>query len=101
MDFSWTDEQDTLYHTILHESQKKLNDESLQHRSFWTRSQWEYCGKLGLLGLCVSKQYQGGGLSALDTAHAVEAFGRGCTDMGLVFSAAAHLFAATMPIAEY
>jgi alkylation response protein AidB-like acyl-CoA dehydrogenase len=101
MDFSWTDEQEGLYHTILHEAQEKLNDEDLHHGSFWTRSQWEQCGKLGLLSLCIPQQYQGGGLGALDTAHAIEAFGCGCKDMGLIFSAAAHLFAATMPIAEY
>ncbi|GHO82463.1 acyl-CoA dehydrogenase family protein [Dictyobacter formicarum] len=101
MDFSWTNDQNMLYNTILHSLQKDSGDKEPQHNSFWTRSQWERCGELGLLGLCVPEQYQGRGLGALDTSHAVEAFGRGCTDMGLVFSAAAHLFAATMPIAEY
>lgn len=101
MDFSWTDEQNSLYHTILHNTQEKLNDETPRRSSFWTRSQWALCGELGLLGLCVPKQYQGSGLGALDTARAIEAFGRGCKDMGLVFSAAAHLFASTMPLAEH
>src|SRR5690349_18408759 len=101
MDFSWTEEQDALYSTILRASQEKLNDCNHELGEVWTRTQWELCGELGLLGLCAPEQYQGGGLSALSTARAIEAFGRGCEDMGLVFSASAHLFACTMPIVEY
>jgi alkylation response protein AidB-like acyl-CoA dehydrogenase len=101
MDFAWTDEEDAFYRNILHASQEKLNCDKPEAGSFWARAQWKRCGELGLLGLCVPEQYQGGGLGALNTARAIEAFGYGCEDMGLVFSAAAHLFACAMPISEY
>jgi alkylation response protein AidB-like acyl-CoA dehydrogenase len=62
---------------------------------------WRVLGEHGLLGAAVGPEYGGGGLGALDTALLFEAFGRGCEDTGLVFSAAAHLFACAMPIAEF
>ena len=67
----------------------------------FTRAAWRRCGELGLLGLCLPVETGGRGLGALDTAHLVEAFGRGCPDTGLVFSASAHLFACGVPIAAF
>lgn len=67
----------------------------------FTRDEWLRCGELGLLGLCAPVEAGGGGLGALETAYRVEAFGRGCPDMGLVFAACAHLFACVVPIAEF
>lgn len=101
MDFSWTKEQDELYNSILTLVQNKLNNENVTPFQQWTRTQWDLCGELGLLGLSVPERYGGSGRDALTTARAIEAFGRGCEDMGLVFSAAAHLFACAMPIVEY
>lgn len=66
-----------------------------------TKESWRRCGDLGLLGLCVPQTYGGGGRSALDTAHVVEAFGLACSDTGLVFAAAAHLFACAVPVATF
>jgi len=99
MDFSWSQEQNDLYRDTLLYVQDKLNSE--EAGQVWTRAQWRICGDLGLLGLSVPTCYGGRGYSALTTARAIEAFGRGHEDMGLVFSAAAHLFACAMPIAEY
>ncbi|MFL5654924.1 MAG: acyl-CoA dehydrogenase family protein [Ktedonobacteraceae bacterium] len=101
MEFAWTKEQDELYNRILLLTQEKLNNKDPKQSQYWTRAQWRLCGELGLLGLCVPERYQGDGFDALTTARAIEAFGRGCEDMGLVFSVAAHLFACTMPIVEY
>jgi alkylation response protein AidB-like acyl-CoA dehydrogenase len=108
MDFSWTREQDELYNSILAQVQNKLAcADSLPERGgskippYWTRDQWHTCGDLKLLGLSVPVNLGGCGYDALTSARAIEAFGRGCQDMGLVFSVAAHLFACTMPIAEY
>jgi alkylation response protein AidB-like acyl-CoA dehydrogenase len=67
----------------------------------YSREDWLRLGELGLLGLSVPVRYGGGGLTALETAHLVEAFGRGCMDTGLVFAACAHLFACAMPIAGF
>ena len=62
---------------------------------------WKQCGEFGLLGLCIPEELGGMGLDALATARLAEAFGRGCEDFGLVFSALAHLFACTEPIAAH
>jgi alkylation response protein AidB-like acyl-CoA dehydrogenase len=67
----------------------------------FARADWRTMGELGLLGTCLPAEYGGGGLGALDTALVIEAFGRACTDTGLVFAASAHQFACAVPIAEY
>src|SRR5579884_1467584 len=99
MDFSWTIEQEQLYTSTVEGVRARLQRDRAE--TYWTREDWRVCGSLGLLGLCVPTCYGGGGYSALMTAHILEAFGYSCEDMGLVFSAAAHLFACTMPLAEY
>jgi alkylation response protein AidB-like acyl-CoA dehydrogenase len=84
-------------------AQEKLNSLAKEQELVQGRvsEQWRLCGEFGLLGLCVPERYGGMGLDALTTARVIEAFGRGCEDMGLVFSASAHLFACVMPILEY
>ncbi|MEU6151256.1 acyl-CoA dehydrogenase family protein [Actinosynnema sp. NPDC047251] len=62
---------------------------------------WRRCGEAGLLGYSVPAEHGGSGRGFLDTARAMEAFGLGCPDLGLVFAALAHLFACAMPIAEH
>jgi L-prolyl-PCP dehydrogenase len=102
MDFDWTAAQEERYNSTLAFAQTQLN-ESLQERlarDAFGHAEWRRCGEFGLLGLCAPSGY-GGGLDGLSTAHVLEAFGKGCQDMGLVFAAAAHLLACTMPIAEY
>lgn len=65
---------------------------------FYTREQWRHCGKAGLLGLSLPRDYGGQGLDALTSARCVEAFGHVCEATGLVFAASAHLFACATPI---
>ncbi len=101
MDFSWTEAQDEIYNRMLSLVQNKLHMREMHPGQFWTRAQWLLCGDLQLLGLSVPTGYGGSGYDALTTARAIEAFGRGCEDMGLVFSASAHLFACAMAIVEY
>jgi L-prolyl-PCP dehydrogenase len=67
----------------------------------YRREDWLRLGELGLLGLCIPARYGGGGFGALDTALRVVAFGRGCTDTGLVFASCAHQFACAVPVAEF
>lgn len=99
MDFSWNPEQRAAQEIVL----KAVRDafDSEPSTEFFTREDWRTLGDLGLLGLCVPTRYGGQGLGALETAGMVEAFGRGCADTGLVFAASAHLFACTVPIAEF
>src|SRR5436305_6647132 len=101
MDFSWTQDQDELYNRILSLVQNKLDAGDTDPHQPWTRAQWLLCGDLKLLGLSVPTRYGGCGYDALTTARAIEAFGRGCEVMWLVFSVSAHLFACAMPIVEY
>lgn len=99
MDFGWTKTQEELYARVLALAKEKLS--GLTKEWEMTQSFWHLCGELGILGLCVPKRYGGMGLDALTTTRVIEAFGRGCEDMGLVFSTLAHLFACIMPIFEY
>jgi L-prolyl-PCP dehydrogenase len=105
MDFQWKREQKELYDAIVHIARSKLSRTSTplneSSSKFVSREQWLECGKMGVLGLSVPEKYEGMGLDALSTAYAMEGFGLGCDDMGLVFSAAAHLFACEMAIVEH
>jgi alkylation response protein AidB-like acyl-CoA dehydrogenase len=101
MDFSWTQEQDEIYHAILRGTQDRLNTDPVSLSQSWTRAQWRLCGEMGLPGLNLPEIVGGKGYDALTTARAIEAFGYACENMGLVFSVAAHLFACATPIAEY
>ena len=65
------------------------------------RVAWKDAASIGLAGLCLPEEYGGGGLGALDTALCLEAFGRSCTDMGLVFGIAAHLLSCAVPVQEF
>src|SRR6478752_2462960 len=102
MQFEWTDTQDQLYRAIKDFARAELNRDLQERRKNHALCEhaWRACGAIGLLGLSVPKPH-GGGLDALTTARAMEAFGEGCEDMGLLFSAAAHLNACAMPIAEH
>jgi L-prolyl-PCP dehydrogenase len=99
MDFCWTNAHHELYDRILefaHNISRAPRSISSQDRDIW-----QQCGEKGLTGLCVPGAYGGLGLDALSTACALEAFGCGCEDMGLVFAIAAHLLACAMPLVEF
>lgn len=96
MDFGWPEAERDRYDDIyLHTSEWPTPP-----MGFFTPEEWKLCAGLGLLGLSVPTRYDGGGHGFLSTARAVEAFGRGAPEMGLVFGAMAHLFACAMPIVE-
>ncbi|MFF0577546.1 acyl-CoA dehydrogenase family protein [Streptosporangium saharense] len=97
MDFAWDPDQRERYELV----REKTRTWPVTENGFLTREDWGRCAALGLTGLSVPVEYGGGGLGFLDTALTVEAFGRGCQDMGLVFATMAHLFACAMPVAEH
>lgn len=100
MDFSLTEDQRLIRDATIRFSQKVLNDDaagadktqSFQHEA------WLKCGEMGLQGLPVDEKYGGSGVDPLTTAVALEAFGYGCNDGGLVFAVCAHLLACVVPI---
>ena len=99
MRFEWTPAQEADYDATLN----LVREEWAQPRreGFFSRKEWLRLGELGLLGLSIPKEYGGGGLGALDTAHQIEALGRGSADTGIVFAASAHLFACAMPLVGF
>lgn len=66
-----------------------------------SRDDWRAAASIGLTGLCLPAEFGGEGLGALDTALCLAAFGRACTDTGLVFGVAAHLLACAVPVRDY
>lgn len=100
MNFSWTTEQEKLYQDVLHFARQRLAGLPGNAAEF-PHALWREAGDFGLLGLPVSSEFGGLGLDAVTTARVLEALGRGCTDLGFVFSLAAHLFACVMPIFEH
>lgn len=101
MDFGWSAEQVRLYdearrfaadHLVLPGGRRAPAD--------WRRA-WDAIGGFGAAGLCIPERHGGSGADALTTARVYEGLGEGGDDVGLLFSAAAHLFACAMPIVDH
>jgi len=103
MDFSLSEEQRILRDSIVRFSRESLNDGAADRDRTHTfeRRLWERCGEMGLLGLPVPEQYGGSALNPLTCAIALEAFGYGCHDGGLVFSVCAHLLSCVVPLMKF
>lgn len=98
MDFEWTEDERQLFDGALafaRELPEQVADEAELRACF------AKLGEFGVLGSCVAEELGGMGLPSLIAARTVEALGEGCPDLGLLFSAAAHLFACAVPIAEH
>jgi len=103
MDFALSEEQRILRDSVIKFAQGALNDR-LQERDrdqAFSRELWRECAKIGLQGLPAPEEYGGTGLDAVSSAIALEAFGYGCRDGGLVFSLCAHLLACVMPVSKH
>jgi alkylation response protein AidB-like acyl-CoA dehydrogenase len=95
MEFGWSAAQEQQYLTTMTAAAKVSPGDGPRR---FVESNWRMLGELGLLGASVPAADGGLGLNALDTARMFEAAGRGCADTGLLFGAAAHLFACAMPM---
>lgn len=98
MDFAWAPDQRRLFEASTAFA-AGLPESVPDPEAF--RSAFRTLGDFGALGLCVDEALGGMGLDSLTSAGAVEALGRGCPNLGLIFSAAAHLFACVVPIARH
>ena len=102
MDFTLNEDQKVLRDQIIRFARNELNEgaaERDQAQEF-PRDLWLKCGEMGLQGLLVPEEYGGSGLDPLSTAIALEAFGYGCEDGGLVFSLCAQLLSCVVPITK-
>ena len=103
MDFALSEEQRILRDSVIKFAQGALNDR-LQERDrdqAFSRELWRECAKIGMQGLPAPEEYGGTALDAVSSAIALEAFGYGCRDGGLVFSLCAHLLACVMPVSKH
>ena len=100
MEFDLSETQQRRYDEIVSAARDHVVDDH-SDRSHFTRQEWKRAAALGLTGLCLPTAQGGGGLGALDTALALEAFGRGCADTGFVFAVGAHLLACAVSIRDF
>ncbi|MGQ0538029.1 MAG: acyl-CoA dehydrogenase family protein [Gemmatimonadaceae bacterium] len=103
MDFALTQEQETMQRAIVSFARDRLNAGVIERDrdQAFSRELWKECAGMGLAGLPVPEEYSGSGLDPLSTALALEAFGYGCVDGGLVFSVCAHLLSCVVPIWKF
>lgn len=103
MDFSLTSDQETMRREIVRFSRERLNGGVVarDREQEFSRDLWRECARMGLTGLPVAEEYGGSGLDPLSTALALEAFGYGCHDGGLVFSVCAHLLSCVVPVWKF
>ena len=103
MHFELNEEQKELSARIKSFAQKELGGDVQERDRAGTfpRELWDKCGEMGLQGLPVPEEYGGVGLDPLSSAIALDAFGYGCPDGGLVFAVCAHLLACVIPIWRY
>ena len=103
MNFTFTEDQKLLRQTIVDFARKELNEGIIERDRTHTfpHDLWLKCGDMGLQGLPVPQEYGGSGLDPLTCAIALEGFGYGCQDGGLVFSVCAHLLSCVVPICTF
>jgi alkylation response protein AidB-like acyl-CoA dehydrogenase len=103
MEFELSPNQLLLRDRIIRFAEKELNEGAADRdrSESFSGSSWRKCGEMGLQGLPVPEELGGTGLDPLSTAVALEAFGYGCRDGGLVFSVCAHLLAGVVPVLKH
>jgi L-prolyl-PCP dehydrogenase len=94
MEFEWSSEQRELYEAALETGGRMAGEGGFSAAS------WRAAAEFGLAGLDVPTEHGGLGLDWLTTARVLEGLAAGGADLGLLFSAAAHLFACCGPIAR-
>ncbi len=103
MEFAWRPEQLALKSTVVEFAQRELNGRLIERDrdSEFSRRAWEQCAEIGIQGLFLPEEYDGGGADPLTTVFVLEGLGYGCRDNGLLFSLNAHMWACEVPIWKY
>ena len=99
MEFSWTDEQLALRHSVIQFARAQLSSDLFEQEANeeFSWDNWRKCAQFGILGLPIPREYGGRGTDILTTVCALEALGYGCRDNGLIFSINAHMWSSEIP----
>lgn len=73
--------------------------EALTSEGGGLRPAFRALGDAGVLGAVVAKDLGGRGLRPIEAVHLLEGLGLGCTDVGVLFAAGAHLWGGVFPLA--
>jgi alkylation response protein AidB-like acyl-CoA dehydrogenase len=103
MDFAWSPQQREIFDAIEKFAAAELNTDLIDRdrASLFNHDGWKQCGKMGIQGLAVPTEHGGLGQDPLTTVGALERFGYGCRDNGLVFSINAHMWTACAPLVAF
>jgi alkylation response protein AidB-like acyl-CoA dehydrogenase len=102
-DFVFSDEQKALYRSTRDFAERELNDRNVErdHTGEFNRAGWDKAARFGLHGMIVPQEYGGGGADVLTALAAMEGFGYGCHDAGLVLAISAHVVICEVPIWQF
>jgi alkylation response protein AidB-like acyl-CoA dehydrogenase len=103
MDFDWNEEQKMIYNEVKAFCEKELNEDLLERdrAGVFSWQGWKKCAEIGIQGLPISEQYGGAGADFLTTILAMEGFGLGCKDNGLIHSVNSHMWGCEIPILKF
>jgi alkylation response protein AidB-like acyl-CoA dehydrogenase len=103
MDFEWTPEQRMYRDEFAGFARRVLTSDVVQADATGTfsRDMWRKCADFGVQSLPVPSEYGGLGMDPLTIVLALEGFGYGCTDNGLMFSLNAHMWACEIPLVKF
>jgi len=103
MDFSFTPEQLALRDEIAKFARQELNAElpSRDREEIFSRENWLKCARFGIHGLPFPRELGGSDADIVTTMLAMEGFGYGCRDSGLIFGINAQMWSVQMPILQF
>lgn len=103
MEFSLSEEQETLKRSVIEFASKELNRDVVtrDRNGVFSREAWRACAKFGIQGLPVPKEFGGSGADIITTVALMEGLGYACRDNGLIFSLNAQMWSLELPLMEF
>jgi alkylation response protein AidB-like acyl-CoA dehydrogenase len=103
MDFSWSDEQQARRKKTATFAAEHLNADLVERddQSVFLRENWGKCANFGIQGLSVPAEYGGGGTDIMTAMLAMEGFGYGCRDNGLILGLNAQMWTVQQSILHF
>jgi len=99
----FTDEQRALYRATREFAERELNDRNVERDATgeFNLAGWRAAAKFGIQGMVIPVEYGGGGADVVTALLAMEGFGYGCHDGGLVLAVSAHVVINEIPIWQF